>query len=91
MAETSSMNAAEHGMKRPFEGREEALGKAVGLAIRTLKDAMPYQHEMNDALVKMHLNSVQFAKNAGLSAKYVEHDIRCMAPTLRRIRASIEA
>ena len=90
MAETSSMNAADHGMKRPFEGREEALGKAVGLAIRTLKDAMPYQHEMNDALVKMHLNSVQFAKNAGLSAKYVEHDIRCMAPTLRRIRASIE-
>jgi len=44
MAETSSMNAGDHGMKRPFEGREEALGKAVGLGIRTLKDAMPYQH-----------------------------------------------
>lgn len=79
------------GPRRLFEGREEALGKAIGLAIRTLKDAMPYQHEMNDALVKMHLNSVQFAKNAGLSAKYVEHDIRCMAPTLKRIRSAIEA
>jgi hypothetical protein len=77
--------------RRPFEGREEELGKAIGLAIRTLKDAMPYQHEMNDALVKMHLNSVQFAKNAGLSEQYVEHDIRCMTPTLQRIRAEISA
>jgi len=46
---------------------------------------------VNEALVKTHLNSVQFAKNAGLSAKYVEHDIRCMAPTLKRIRSAIEA
>ena len=53
-----------------FEGREEVLGQAVALAIRTLKDSMPYQHEMNDALVKMHLNSVQFAKNKGLSVSY---------------------
>jgi len=84
--ETTSLPA-----RRPFEGREEELGKAIGLAIRTLKDAMPYQHEMNDALVKMHLNSVQFAKNAGLIDQYVEHDVRSMAPTLRRIRARMEA
>ena len=45
-----------------FEGREAMLGQAVALAIRTLKDAMPYQHEMNDALVKMHLNSVQIGR-----------------------------
>lgn len=32
-----------------IEGREELLGKAVALAIRTLKDTVPYQHEMNDA------------------------------------------
>ena len=73
-----------------FEGREEMLGKAVALAIRTLKDGMPYQHEMNDALVKMHLNSVQFAKNKGLSRQYVEHDVRTMQPMLQRIRAAIE-
>lgn len=70
---------------------EQRLGEAVALAIRTLKDAMPYQHELNDALVKMHLNSVQFAKNAGLIAQYVEHDIRSMGPTLSRIRAAMEA
>jgi hypothetical protein len=45
---------------------------------------------MNDALVKMHLNSVQFAKNKGLSRQYVEHDVRTMQPMLQRIRAAIE-
>lgn len=73
-----------------FEDREELLGQAVSLAIRTLKDSMPYQHEMNDALVKMHLNSVQFAKNRGLLAAYVAHDIKSMEPMLRRVREQIE-
>jgi hypothetical protein len=73
-----------------FEGREAMLGQAVGLAIRTLKDNIPYQHEMNDALVKMHLNSVQFAKNNGLSKQYVEHDIKAMQPMLQRMKGMIE-
>lgn len=73
-----------------FEGREASLGQAVALAIRTLKDNIPYQHEMNDALVKMHLNSVQFAKNQGLSKQYVEHDIKAMQPMLQRMKGMIE-
>jgi hypothetical protein len=73
-----------------FEGREELLGRAVAMAIRTLKDSMPYQHEMNDALVKMHLNSVQFAKNAGLIKQYVEHDVKTMMPMLLRMKGIIE-
>lgn len=77
--------------KSGFEGAEQRLGEAVALAIRTLKDAMPYQHELNDALVKMHLNSVQFAKNAGLIERYVEHDVKAMGPTLARIKAQIAA
>ena len=78
------------GTSSGFEGREEMLGQAVGLAIRTLKDSMPYQHEMNDALVKMHLNSVQFAKNKGLLKEYVAHDVKAMTPMLLRMRAEIE-
>jgi hypothetical protein len=73
-----------------FEGREEMLGRAVAMAIRTLRDSMPYQHEMNDALVKMHLNSVQFAKNRGLLQQYVEHDVRTMMPMLSRMKGIIE-
>jgi hypothetical protein len=78
------------GTSSGFEGREDMLGRAVALAIRTLKDATPYQHEMNDALVKMHLNSVQFAKNKGLSQEYVEHDVKTMQPMLQRMKGIIE-
>jgi hypothetical protein len=73
-----------------FEGREKMLGEAVALAIRTLKDSQPYQHEINDALVKMHLNSVQFAKNSGLMADYVKHDIKTMQPMLQRLKGMID-
>jgi hypothetical protein len=91
--ESAQSAAARQGMTGTasgFEGREALLGQAVSLAIRTLKDSMPYQHEMNDALVKMHLNSVQFAKNKGLLAAYVAHDVKAMEPMLQRVRAEIE-
>ncbi len=78
------------GTSSGFEGREDMLGKAVALAIRTLKDAVPYQHEMNDALVKMHLTSVQFAKNRGIMADLVEHDVKTMQPMLQRMKSMIE-
>ncbi len=73
-----------------FEGREPMLGQAVAMAIRTLADTVPYQHEMNDALVKMHLTALQFAKNQGLVAEFVAHDVRTMAPMLGRMRAAID-
>ena len=73
-----------------FEGREKLLGDAVAMAIRTLKDTAPYQHDMNDALVKMHLTSVQFAKDQGCVADYVEHDIKTMQPMLQRLKGMIE-
>lgn len=73
-----------------FEGREKLLGDAVAMAIRTLKDTTPYQHDMNDALVKMHLTSVQFAKNAGVMSDYVAHDIQTMQPMLQRLKGMIE-
>ena len=73
-----------------FEGREKLLGEAVAMAIRTLKDTSPYPHGMNDALVKMHLSSVQFAKDQGCIAEYVEHDIQTMQPMLQRLRGMIE-
>jgi len=61
-----------------FEGREKLLGDAVSMALRTLDDHTPYPHDMNDALVKMHLSSVQFAKDNGRIADYVAHDVKTM-------------
>lgn len=74
-----------------FEGREQMLGTAVSVAIRTLNDTAPYPHDMNDALVKMHLGSVQFAKNQGVVNEYVTHDIKTMAPMLQRLKGMIES
>jgi hypothetical protein len=78
------------GTSSGFEGREELLGQAVALAIRTLKDSVPYQHEMNDALVKMHLTALQFAKDKGLVKELVDHDIKTMQPMLQRMKGIIE-
>ena len=78
------------GTSSGFEGREELLGQAVALAIRTLKDSVPYQHEMNDALVKMHLTALQFAKDKGLVKELVEHDIKTMQPMRARMKGIIE-
>lgn len=80
-----------NGVESGFAGQEQRLGQAVALAIRTLKDAMPYQHEMNDALVKMHLNSVQFAKNQGLIERYVAHDVELVRAQLESAREQIAA
>jgi len=87
MTPATSSSAPASAAAIDFQGEEERLGQAVALALRTLKDGIPYQHEMNDALVKMHLNSVQFVKNKGLSKQYVEHDISTMMPALEAIRA----
>jgi hypothetical protein len=73
-----------------FEGREKMLGDAVALALRTLNDTQPYPHDMNDALVRMHLGSVQFAKDHGVLGDYVAHDIKTMAPMLQRLKGMID-
>ncbi|MFZ9873662.1 MAG: hypothetical protein ACO3FH_12005 [Steroidobacteraceae bacterium] len=73
-----------------FEGREKLLGDAVSMALRTLEDNTPYPHDMNDALVKMHLSSVQFAKDNGCVADYVAHDVKTMQPMLQRLKGMIE-
>ena len=67
-----------------FTGREAELGQGVATVIRTLNVRKPYQHEMNDALVKLTLNYVQFAKDHGLMKEMVEEDVRSQMPMLVR-------
>lgn len=73
-----------------FEGREALLGQAMNMVIKTLNQTMPYQHHVNDALVKAHLGAMQFAKDRGLMKDYVEHDRKMMEPVNVRIRQLIE-
>ena len=73
-----------------FEGREALLGQAMNMVIKTLNQTLPYQHHVNDALIKAHLGAIQFAKDRGLLDEYVEHDRKMMEPVNVRIKQLIE-
>ena len=72
------------GSEHDFSGREQELGEAVSTAIRTLNVHTPYQHEMNDALVKMTLTYVQFAKDHNLLDEMIANEVRTQMPMLTR-------
>jgi len=73
------------GAKTGFEGREDAVGKAVQLALKTMASSAGYEHEMNDALVKARLQAMQFAKDHDMMDEYVAHDVKTMAPINKRV------
>ncbi|MBM4221912.1 MAG: hypothetical protein FJ170_08200 [Gammaproteobacteria bacterium] len=73
-----------------FEGREEELGRSMSILLKMLGNHTGYAHEMNDPLVKAHLLAIQFAKNQGKLAEYIEHDIKTMAPINLRMKQIIE-
>ena len=73
-----------------FEGREEALGRALSTVIKTLNNTEPYQHEMNDALAKALLSQMQFAKDRDLMPELIEHDRRVLLPLLVRTKKYID-
>ena len=65
--------------------QQQMLGVAVAKAIKTISDDSPYQHEMNDALVKAHLTNIQFAKDRGLLKEMVEHEVKTQSPMILRV------
>jgi hypothetical protein len=73
-----------------FEGREDMLGRSMSVVLKILGNHAGYAHELNDPLVKAHLNAMQFAKNRGAWAEYVAHDVQTMAPINRRMKQIIE-
>jgi hypothetical protein len=73
-----------------FAGREDELGRSVGVVLKTLQNVRPYVHEVNDAVVKAHLMAIQFAKDRGSIADLVEQDVRTMRPINQRLRMVVE-
>ena len=73
-----------------FTGREEMLGLAMTQVVRTLNHNRGYQHAMNDALVKMTLDHIMFAKRHGMLAELVEEDLNSQRQQLERVRRLIE-
>ena len=73
-----------------FTGREAMLGLAMTQLVRTLNHDQSYQHEMNDALVKMTLDHIMFAKRNGMLKQIVDEDINSQRQQLERVRRLIE-
>ncbi len=68
-----------------FEGREEELANALGLIVKTFQTPpWPYAHQMNDALVRQWLTSLQFAKDNGMIEQYVAHEVKTVSHILKR-------
>ena len=78
------------GAQSGLEGREEELGKSMAVVLKTLRNTQPYAHEINDALIKAHLQAMQFAKDHGMMDEFVAHDIKTMEPLNERMRGLIE-
>jgi hypothetical protein len=65
--------------------RQRRLGFAVSTAIKTINSDEPYMHEMNDALVKMTLTYIQFAKDHDLLDDLIQMEVRTQSPMLTRV------
>jgi hypothetical protein len=78
------------GPEHDFAGREKDLGLAVASAIKIMNSNSAYQHEMNDALIKMTLNFIQFAKDRDLVDELIAEEVATQLPMMKRVGKMIE-
>ncbi|MGB1875402.1 MAG: hypothetical protein ACPHGY_00570 [Rhodospirillaceae bacterium] len=79
------------GQYSPFPEKTEELGQAMQMVIKTLNhSSRAYEHQVNDALVKMTLGHIQFAKDNDLLEEMVDDEIRVQSPMLLRVAKMIE-
>lgn len=86
-------SAADDGAKNPydmFEGRDEELARSMAVVLKTFQSRRPYDHQLNDALVKATLTNLQFAKNNNMLDKLVAHDLETLRPILERRKKEID-
>lgn len=69
---------------------DAALGRYILTAVKTMNHNASYQHQYNDALVKLHLTAVSFAKETDMYEKLVENDVKTTAYMMKRIGSAIE-
>ena len=69
-----------------YEGREDQLGRSMAVVLKTLNETKPYQHDINDAIVKMILTTIQFAKNNDMIDELIANEVEVTKPLLERVR-----
>lgn len=69
---------------------DEAFGRYIVTAVKTMNHNSSYQHQYNDALVKLHLTAVAFAKEIDMYDKLVENDVKTTEYMMKRIGSAIQ-
>ena len=69
-----------------YEGMEDQLARAMNVVLMTLNERSAYQHDINDALVKLVLTTIQFAKNNDMIDELIAHEVETTRPLLERVR-----
>lgn len=62
----------------PVADRGPEVGRLLSDLYRTYQMRMPYWHQMNDALIKEHLKTFDFALQRNILPEIVEHDVNSM-------------
>ncbi len=78
------------GEAHDYTGRELEVGLAVSKMIKTMNSNSAYQHEMNDALVKMTLEFIQHGKEEGNLVELARKDAMTQFPMLQRVAKIVE-
>ena len=74
------------GASSGFEGMEDQLARAMNVVLMTLNERSAYQHDINDALVKMILTTIQFAKDNDMIDELIANEVETTRPLLERVR-----
>ncbi len=91
MATSAFAEGRQVGQYSPFPHRTDELGSIMQMVYKTLNhSSRAYEHEINDALVKMTLGHIQFAKDHDLLKEAVDEEIRVQSPMLLRVAKMIE-
>jgi hypothetical protein len=69
---------------------DEELGRYLLTVVKTTNHNASYQHQYNDALVKLHLTAVSFAKETGMYEQLVENDVKTTEYMMKRIGSAIK-
>ena len=69
-----------------YEGMEDQLARAMNVGLMTLNERSAYQHDINDALVKMILTTIQFAKDNDMIDELIANEVETTRPLLERVR-----
>ena len=62
----------------PVADRSLEFGRLLSDLFRTFQMRMPYWHQMNDALIKEHLKTFDYALKHGILPEIVQHDVDSM-------------